>query len=118
MKSDKQFAESMTLLEKNAWDVFITVINNFLGKKMSVNYKAHVANMLKAFQKLGCNMSIKVHFLFSHLDRFPDNLGGVSDEQDERFHQDIEVMEERYLGICVNMMADYYCSIKRDCPDA
>ena len=48
---------------------------------------------MRAFPKLGCNVSIKFHFLFGHLDRFPYNLGNVSDEQGERFHQDIKVME-------------------------
>lgn len=74
--------------------MFITDIDDFLGKKKSINYKDHIANMLKAFQNLGCNMSIKVHFLFSHLDRFPDNLGNVSAKQGERFLQDMKVMEE------------------------
>ena len=60
-------------------------------------------------------MSIKVHFLFSHLDEFPENLGTVSDEQGERFHQDIKVMEERYQGRWdVNMIADYCWNLKRD----
>ena len=67
MKNDTQFAYSMTLSERTAWDMFITVINNFLGKKTSLNYKCYVANMLQPFQELGYNMSIKVHFLFSHL---------------------------------------------------
>ena len=38
-----------------------------------------------------CNMSLKIHFLHSRLDFFPANLanlGAVSDEQCERFHQD------------------------------
>ena len=43
-------------------------------------------------------MSIKVHFLFSHLDKLPDNLGAVSDEQGERFHEDLMAVEERYQG--------------------
>ena len=43
-------------------------------------------------------MSIKVHFLHSHLDAFPENLEDVSDEGGERFHQDIQTMEERYQG--------------------
>ncbi|UYV63953.1 hypothetical protein LAZ67_2006122 [Cordylochernes scorpioides] len=47
---------------------------------------------------LGCNMSLKIHFLHSHLDFFPDNLGAVSDEHGERFHQDISGMEKRYQG--------------------
>ena len=58
-------------------------------------------------------MSIKVHFLFSHLDKFPDNLGDHSDEQGERFHQDLKVMEDRYKGRWdSSMLADYCLSIK------
>lgn len=108
LKNNKQFAGSMIPLKRTASDIFITVINNFLAKKKSVNYNDLVATILKAFQKLGCNMSIKIHFLFSHLDIFPDNLGGGSDKQGDQFHQDIKVMEERYLGKWdVNMIADY-----------
>ena len=63
---------------------------------------------------MGCNMSIKVHFLFNHVERFPDNLGDVSDEQGERFHQDIKIMEERYQGRWgTTMMADFcWCLIR------
>ena len=39
-----------------------------------------------------------MHILFSHLDKFPDDLGTVSDEQGERFHQDLMAVEERYQG--------------------
>ena len=38
-------------------------------------------------------MNIKVHFLKSHLNEFPANLGDVSDEHGVRFHQDMKVME-------------------------
>ncbi len=48
------------------------------------------------FHVLGCNMSIEMHFLNSRLEQYPANLGDVSDEQIERFHQDIKVMEDRY----------------------
>jgi hypothetical protein len=30
-------------------------------------------------------MSLKIHFLYSHLSFFPENLGAVSDKQGERF---------------------------------
>ncbi|GBP56911.1 hypothetical protein EVAR_33967_1 [Eumeta japonica] len=43
-------------------------------------------------------MSIKLHYLRNHLDKFLDNLGNYSKEQGERFHQDLKVMEERYQG--------------------
>ena len=40
-------------------------------------------------------MLLKIHLLDSHLDFFPDNLGAVSDEHGERFHQDISALEKR-----------------------
>jgi hypothetical protein len=40
------------------------------------------------------SLSLKVHFLHSHLDFFPQNLGAVSDEQGERFHQNISVKKK------------------------
>ena len=43
-------------------------------------------------------MSLKVHFLHSHLDFSRENLGEVSEEHGERFHQDIAKMEKRYQG--------------------
>ena len=43
-------------------------------------------------------MSLKVNFLFSHLDYFPDNLGDFSEEMGERFHQDIKIMEPVIKG--------------------
>jgi hypothetical protein len=52
-------------------------------------------------------MSLKLHFLASHLDHFPPNLGAVSEEQGERFHQDLKDVERRYQGRWdVNMMVD------------
>jgi len=44
---------------------------------------------------MGAIMCIKLHFLCSHLDHFPENRGDLSDEQGERFHQDISEMEVR-----------------------
>jgi len=41
-------------------------------------------------------MSLKIHFLHSHLDFFPENCGAVNDEQGERFHEDISSTEKRY----------------------
>ncbi|UYV81448.1 hypothetical protein LAZ67_20001231 [Cordylochernes scorpioides] len=61
----------------------------------------------------------KIHFLHSHLDFFPDNLGAVSDERGERFHQDISSMEKRYQGKwSPGMLADYCWTLKRGVPQA
>jgi hypothetical protein len=43
-------------------------------------------------------MSLKLHFMQSHLDFFPGNMGVLSDKHGERFHQDISRMEKRYSG--------------------
>jgi hypothetical protein len=59
-------------------------------------------------------MSIKVYFLHSHLDFFRSNLGAVSEESGERFHQDILVMEKRYQGRWDEaMMGDYVWGLVR-----
>ena len=68
-----------------------------------------VKEMLIAYQKLGCRMSLKIHFLHSHLDFFPDNLRDVSDEHGERFHQDISDIEIRYQGKPSDRMMGEYC---------
>lgn len=53
-------------------------------------------------------MSIKVHYLHSHLDSYPESLGDVSEEQCERFLQDLKITEDRYHGRWdIHMMADY-----------
>ena len=52
----------------------------------------------KAVENSTGHMSIKVYFLRSHLDEFPDNCSDASDEQKEWFHQDIKTMEEHYQG--------------------
>ena len=113
---DDRFPLSMTQVEKDVWDAFVKVTENFLGNVKADNYVDLVNDLHDKLHKLGINMSIKVHFLFSHIDRFPENLGAVSDEQGERFHQDIKVMEARYQGRWdSHMMADYCWNIMRDC---
>ena len=54
-------------------------------------------------------MSLKIHFLDSHLDFFPANLGAISNKQGERFHQDIQAMEARYQGFWNEEMLPDYC---------
>ena len=101
--------------ESCAWSAFVEDVKNFLGNKKAVKYKGIVAKLLSSLQDMSTNMSIKLHFLYSHLDRFPKNLGNLSDEQGERFHQDINEMEVRYHWRWdAAMLADYFWSIKRD----
>ncbi|KRX37619.1 putative ATP-dependent RNA helicase DDX23 [Trichinella murrelli] len=86
---DKMFASTMTQVGKEAWIAFTNVITGFLGKK-----KDHE------------HFPLKLHFLHSHLDFFPQNLGDVSEEQGERFHHDIN-------GITVGVSREKQNRMKR-----
>ena len=116
---DSSFDASMNDIELAAWVAFKNVCAGFLGKHKDMNYVQLIGRLLETYQTMGCNMSLKLHFLKSHLELFPENLGEVSDEQGERFHQDISTMERRYKGKwSPTMLADYCWMLKRDKPEA
>ncbi|XP_072257829.1 uncharacterized protein [Pyxicephalus adspersus] len=116
--SSKLNIRTMSEVEKNAWLSFKAMVKDFLGNTQANIYREVVQKLSESFKMLGCNMSIKVHFLHSHLSNFLENLGAVSDEQGERFHQDLKVMEGRLQGRWdVHMMADYCWSIRQVCPN-
>jgi len=95
------------------------LVRGFLGNRRADNYKDLVEELLSSYQKLGCNMFVKIHFLSSHLDFFPENCGSVSDEHGEHFHKDIAEME----GICKgkwspSTLGDYCWTLMRDSPNS
>ena len=107
----------MSDFEKNAWLSFKDVVKNLHENTRASKYTEIVQKLLESYKTLGCNMSIKLHYLHCHLASFSEYLGAVSDEQCEWFHQDLKVMEESYQGRWnVHMMADYCWSIKRFSP--
>ncbi|GBN73918.1 hypothetical protein AVEN_266685-1 [Araneus ventricosus] len=95
MMKDENLETKMETHKRKAWESFKLVITSFLGNKKDPNYKSIVEEMIKNFKILGCSKSLKVHILDSHLDCFLENLGTVSEEQGERFHQDVKEMERR-----------------------
>ena len=105
--------------EKRAWLGFISLFKNFLGNKRSSNYVEVVNEFLEAYEEMGCNMSIKIHFLHSHLEFSPNNLGQLRDERGELFHQEISTIEKRFAGKSqVRMLANYCSSLKRETDDS
>ena len=115
---DPAFDRVLEGKEKEAWEALKGVIHGFLGNKRDDNYTQLVTVLLEKYHQLGCNMSLKIHFLHSHLDFFPPSCGAVSDEHGERFHQDISVMEQRYQGHWNEaMLADYCWSVCRNAPE-
>ena len=112
------FTSHMTAVESAVWCSYVSVVREFLRNTKASIYRYLVDVMLRNFQALGSRMSVKLHYLFSHLDYFPENLGNVSEEQGKRFHQDIKMMQETYQGRWdAQMMSDYCWTLIRDCTE-
>jgi hypothetical protein len=102
-------------VEQAAWKSLKSVTINFLGNHRAENYRDMMLDHVQSYKAAGCNMSLKVYFLGSHLYFFPENLGAVSDEHRQRFHQDISMMEEWYQGKwSLSMLADYCWIFRTD----
>jgi hypothetical protein len=103
--------------EQRALHTFREVVTGFLGNGRANNYRDLVEE-LSSYQKMGCNISLKIHFLSSHLDYFPENCGSVSDKRGECFQQDFAAMEGRCKEKwSPSMLADYCWTLMRDCPN-
>jgi hypothetical protein len=77
---DEMFEDMLSQVEKSAWRSLKNVVQNFLGNFKASNYHDIVGELLNSHKDMGCNMSLKMHFLDIHLDFFPENLGAVSGE--------------------------------------
>lgn len=57
-------------------------------------------------------MSLKLHYLHPHLQL--SNLGDVSEEHGEHFHQNIQTIDKRYQGRCdAALIGDYIWGLVR-----
>ena len=78
---------------KEAWISYKEIVEHFLGNSKSPKFENIVENLMRACKNLGCNMSLKMHLLHSHLSFFPSNLGELNDEHGGRFHLKIQNAE-------------------------
>ena len=76
-----EISNLISQIEESAWKSYKSVVNFFFSRnRKAPNYREIVGELLQSYQDMGCNMSLKIHFLDSHLDFFPENLGAVSEE--------------------------------------
>jgi len=80
LMQDKQFDKDLNETERNAWFSFRRICKDFLGNHKAVNYQDVLQDVLTLYKDVGCNVSLKIHFLDSHLDSFPENLSKVRDK--------------------------------------
>lgn len=93
VKSDRS-EHLLTETKKSTWLTLKAVCLNFFGDIKAENYQ-QLGDLLNMYQTMGCNMSLKIQFLHSHLDVFPPNQGAVNEEHGEKFHWDISTTEKR-----------------------
>ncbi|KAL6469174.1 hypothetical protein MHYP_G00226980 [Metynnis hypsauchen] len=110
-----EFPKKLNRKERAAWNSFVAVLRGFLGNHKDENYVQLVQTLIKNYAAMGFRMSLKIHILNAHLDKFKENMGAYSEEQGERFHQDIMNFERRYQGqYNENMMGDYIWGLIRE----
>lgn len=115
MIQTETFVENLPSTHRKAWRCIKSLVIGFFGKHRDPNYVTIVADLMEEFRSIGVNMSAKIHFLHAHLDYFPANCSDFSDEQGERFHQDLSFVETCYKGknLQANMIARYCNTIVR-----
>jgi hypothetical protein len=75
------------------------ICNDLLGSQKAAKYQDVAQYLFTSYKAMGCYMSLKIHFLESHIDFiFPENLSDFSDQHGEKCHHDIVAMEKRYQG--------------------
>lgn len=115
LMQDEEFTRNLLPVEKEAWKSFNDVVSGFLGNHKVENYKEVIRRLLDTYKNMGCRMSLKLHVLHSHLEVFKSNMGAYSEEQGERFHQDIQQFERRYQGqYNEKMLGDYIWGLIRE----
>lgn len=65
--SIKILKKMINKIEKDAWNSFASVTQNVLSNNKDPNNWNIVETMLEFFKKMCCNMSVKLHFLHSHI---------------------------------------------------
>jgi len=91
---------------------------HFSGNQKSENYEELIAELIENHQQLGCLINLKLHFLKSHLQHFPDNLEitvkNKAKDSTKILSQIHKEMERRYQGRWdKHMMADFCWMLKR-----
>jgi hypothetical protein len=67
---DEKFDALLKSAEKPVWEVFKVVGGNFHGKHKAPNSRKLVENIPETIRNVGCNMSLKLHLTYSHLNLF------------------------------------------------
>jgi len=113
---DQDFSTKLNSSERRARKTFENVCRNFLGNKKVENYSKIVQELISSYSAVGHNMSLKLHFLHSHFNLFPENVVAICDKHGRRFRQGISQTEKWYSGKWSPKLADYCWSLVWETP--
>jgi hypothetical protein len=68
MLASRDLEQTMTVVERNAWEAFRMVATYFLGKDNCENYEEIVESLIQHYEVLVCRMSVKLHYFHSNLE--------------------------------------------------
>lgn len=109
------------ILLNSAWMSLKPTIANFLGNHRNSQYRKVVYDLMKNFRQLGARMSVKMHFLRSHLNYyiFQKNVETSVENRVSAFSK-ISVLWRNPIKVYenVNFLADYCWCLKRDVESA
>lgn len=84
LMKDQPFEDKLSDLEFLTWRSVKKVIEKVLGIHRDDDWKNIVDEMLDNFHSLGVRMSLKIHFLHCHKQKFLEQSPNESDEHGER----------------------------------
>jgi glucokinase len=64
---DHGFSKKLNATERRTWEAFENLCKNFQGNEAE-NYSDIMQELTSSYSAIGCNASLKLHFLHSHLD--------------------------------------------------
>jgi len=68
---DKEFNTKLNSTKSRASKASENICRNFLGNKKAENYSETAQELIASYSAMGSNMSLKLHFLHSHVGFFP-----------------------------------------------
>ena len=68
---DEEFNTKLNSTKRRARKALENIYGNFLGNEKAENYSETVQKLISSHSAVGCNMSLKLYFLRSHLEFFP-----------------------------------------------
>ena len=107
VQKDLKFLELLPPKHQVAFKAFNHLSEGLFGILRADDLHIRVEAFLKSFEEIGVSISLKIHFIRDHLDRFP-SVETCSDQHGERFHQELAFLEQRFQSWrVIGMLSDY-----------